>query len=1109
MKSERERTHLGRIFVHLFLIWLLVVAPIQAQGPGSPPSRSNADRRGASSFVVPPGPPPEARLEQDHVFGDTGDAPGSEPAARNRLVLPNGRTFHRTAEPVENLRTVQVPGSSIQLYLWEEGEAGGPRQSYYAVSQTGTKLRGRVRATTYEVRLRDYRFDPLVDGPPLPPQALSARSGSEVFLVQFVTTPLPEFREAIEAFGGKVLRFLSDHTYIVRMDRGAQARIVHLPYVRWIGEYHPTYRVEKTLREALVGSAPALAAQRYSIQLGERGKEQQEALASLVEALGGTVELIEPGGLRVEATLTQEQLLELVQDDNVHFVDRWGGPGEPDMNNVRTVGGANYVESVGGYTGAGVSGEVFDTELRTTHQEWGATPMIHSAGVPTSCSSYHGTSCYSNNFATGVDADARGMVPDGQGIFFCYAESTQFGGTKSRYDINAELINPAGPYRAVFQTSSVGSSRTLDYTTISAEVDDYLFQYQLLSTQSQSNAGNQMSRPQAWAKNIVSVGALRHLNDADRCNDYWGFGASIGPADDGRIKPDLSGYYDSIHSAYASSDTAYTEFGGTSSATPQTSGHFGLLFQMWHEGVWAGHGGGADVFDSRPHMSTAKALMINNAYRYDWTNPGACSYSDADRFKQGWGMPDLQRLYDRAPVTDIIDETDTIAPLGVNSYTVSVATGESELNVTMVYTDPAGTVGAAQDRVNDLSLKVTSPTGTVYWGNNGLTAGNTSTSGGVSNTVDTVENVFLRSPTAGTWTVEVFGDEIVQDAHLETSTIDADYALVVSGGSIVPIEGSLPLPNFQTTYAYPSHTRGYWFVAPTNFVITGLQVPDETGHGLQNVEVVRLNVTPPSTPGTNNFTSLFRQVAVSSATVINTQITVNAGDIIGILGAAGDTTTMYNSYGNVYPYTSEILGQPVTLTRLATQVNLAATPATQLWSNNYYIARVRMFYSAFNEVSVPPYSRTFSASTLTRGLWFTAPRDFTITGLQVPDEAAHGLQNIEFVLFGHGATPPLWPSTTNNFASILRVTGVSSSQIVEVSIPVQAGQTIGILGAAGDASIMHNSYGTAYTWASDIFGSPMTINRLGMQYNLVTTPAQNLWTENGNAIGRVRILYDN
>jgi hypothetical protein len=344
-------------------------------------------------------------------------------------------------------------------------------------------------------------------------------------------------------------------------------------------------------------------------------------------------------------------------------------------------------------------------------------------------------------------------------------------------------------------------------------------------------------------------------------------------------------------------------------------------------------------------MATAKALMINMASRYNWTAGGA--NGDLDRYKQGWGTADVKRLLDRAAVTSVIDETDVLAPLGVRSYTVDVTAGQPELNVTLAYTDPMGTVGAAHARVNDLSLRVTSPSGTVYWGNNGLTAGNFSTAGGVSNTVDTVENVFLQNPAAGTWKVEVMGDEIVQDARLETPEVDADYGLVVSGGRILRNETELSLPGYTSTYSLGDHTRGYWFTAPTNFTVTGLQVPNETGHALQNVEVVRFNpgVTPPVyTATTPAFVSLFRAVGQPSGQLIPASIPIRAGDVIGILGAAGDGTIMHNSYGNG-PFTTEISGHPVTLNRLGMQYNLVTTPTRELWTASSNIARVQLFYS--------------------------------------------------------------------------------------------------------------------------------------------------------------------
>ncbi|MCY1001364.1 S8 family serine peptidase [Myxococcus sp. MISCRS1] len=748
-----------------------MVAPVPVLAASKSPSRVER------ASLLP------ARVVDAAALGSAKQATGLVATAggRHALVTGAGRVLHRTDNTIQSLRTLSVPKTTLQLHVWEETGADGKRQDFFAYSRGGTELLGRAQPTSYQVRLAHVSFDPVRQGAPLVADALAADTGNTLSLVQLQATPLPELREALEREGGKVLRFLTDHTYLVELDADARKRVAELPFVRWVGPYHPEYRVEDVLRESLTGRAAKLEPQRYSIMVGERGSARQGEVAETVRKLGGTVELVEAGGLRVEATLTQDQLERLARSNAVQYIDRWGGPGEVDMNNVREVGGANYIQTAEGFTGQGVRGEIFDTELRTTHQEWATPPLIHSTS---SAGSAHGTSCYSINFARGVDATAKGLLPDGQGIFFLYSQSSQFGGPKSRYDINRELTDPAGPYRAVFQTSSVGSTLGTAYTTISAEVDDYLFKHPILSTQSQSNSGTRNSRPQAWAKNIVSVGGFYHYDNANRDDDRWNGGASIGPAADGRIKPDLSFFYDAVRSANNSSNTSYYNFSGTSAATPQTAGHFGLLFQMWHEGVWAGFGGGADVFDSRPQMATAKALMINLAHRYNWNVTG--NNADLTRVRQGWGTADLKRLHDRSGSTSIINETDTLLPLGVNEYKVSVTGTEKEFNVTLVYTDPAGTVGAAQARINDLSLRVTSPSGIVYWGNNGLSAGNVSTAGGVSNKVDTVENVFLVSPEAGSWKVEVLGDEIVQDADLSTRVIDAKYALVVSGGLIVP-----------------------------------------------------------------------------------------------------------------------------------------------------------------------------------------------------------------------------------------------------------------------------------------------------------------------------------
>lgn len=99
-----------------------------------------------------------------------------------------------------------------------------------------------------------------------------------------------------------------------------------------------------------------------------------------------------------------------------------------------------------------------------------------------------------------------------------------------------------------------------------------------------------------------------------------------------------------------------------------------------------------------------------------------------------------------------------------------------------------------------------------------------------------------------------------------------------------------------------------------------------------------------------------------------------------------------------------------------------------------------------------------------------------IVGLQVPDEAAHGLQNLEVMRFNPGVRPPSYSSTTNAFTPLMRAVGVSSGQVIQVSIPVKKGEVIGILGATVDSAMMHNSYGTSSTFTSAIFGGAGSVD---------------------------------
>jgi serine protease AprX len=211
------------------------------------------------------------------------------------------------------------------------------------------------------------------------------------------------------------------------------------------------------------------------------------------------------------------------------------------------------------------------------------------------------------------------------------------------------------------------------------------------------------------------------------------------------------------------------------------AGVLGLMIQMWSENVWGTNPTGTTVFERAPHASTSKALLINSSQQY----PFSGTTSDLTRTHQGWGRPSARVARERAAGGLVVNHG---TPLQLNqtaTYSFNVGSNLGDLKVTMVYPDPPGTTSSTLHRINDLSLKVTSPGGTIYWGNNGLSAGNWSTSGGTANTKDTVENVFVQNPAAGTWTIQVTDAEINQDAHLATPAADAVFSLVATTGGVV------------------------------------------------------------------------------------------------------------------------------------------------------------------------------------------------------------------------------------------------------------------------------------------------------------------------------------
>ena len=255
----------------------------------------------------------------------------------------------------------------------------------------------------------------------------------------------------------------------------------------------------------------------------------------------------------------------------------------------------------------------------------------------------------------------------------------------------------------------------------------------------------------------------------------------------------------------------------------------------------------------------------------------------------------------------------------------------------------------------------------------------------------------------------------------------------------------VPLPPQSTTYS--GMTRGYWFTAPTTFVITGLMVPADASTGAQSIAVLKLNSTPPTYPSTTNgFTTLFLTQNNPASGIIPVSLQVNQGDIIGIMGWRGGI----NSYGTS-PFSTQILGQNVTLSRFGMQYSLDTTTPQNVWKDTTagYLSRVSMYVSGNS--NTPVITSPFSASATVGQPFFyqiaatNTPTLYSVTalppGLSI-DTRTGAISGTPTVV---GATP-VTISATNASG-----TGSATLTITVQSVPPVITSTLNASGTSGAA----------------------------------------------------------
>ena len=457
--------------------------------------------------------------------------------------------------------------------------------------------------------------------------------------------------------------------------------------------------------------------------------------------------------------------------------------------------------------GAGLIVGVWDGgEVLVSHQEFGGRVTDRDNVA----SHYHATHVGGTIAAAGVSASAKGMAPaaliDSYDWNSDYSEMTSAaaaapGESASR----VYLSNHSYGYSAGWEWN--GSSWDFygfedfgKYSSYARDLDQIIHnaQYYLPFWSSGNDRGDYGSGPEpgdgsyksgydtiafsAIAKNVMTIGAVddavsggsRALGNATMSS----FG-SWGPADDGRIKPDIVANGVGLYSCDNDDDSDYITLSGTSMSSPNACGSAALLVEYYKELF----SGGA------MRASTLKGLIIHTAD--DLGNAGP-------DYKFGWGLMNTKAAADllkdvaenntERVIEDLLSETNMS-----DSYTIT-ASGTEPLKVTLCWTDQPGLANSGDDDrnadlVNDLDLKLIGPGGTYYPYKLSYADPAALATTNSENSVDNVEQVYIANPTPGEYTIIVDCDEVLLYYAPTPSPVkpdfaeggDHNYSLLISG----------------------------------------------------------------------------------------------------------------------------------------------------------------------------------------------------------------------------------------------------------------------------------------------------------------------------------------
>lgn len=651
-------------------------------------------------------------------------------------------------------------------------------------------------------------------------------------LIQFEDTPAPGQRAALEALGVELLAFVPDNAFIAYTGGVTPGQLRALPFIRWVGSYRAGHKLDERLG-GRAGAKGAVADLDVRVLLAPGAPPGRVAAVRGLFAAPPDQSGLLPGGL-LRGRVPAARLAALAESPAVLWIEPAPRMRLFDEISAKIVAGDDGASGTPaavhqlGYTGAGVTVAVADSGLDSGETDFmhpdiaGRVSALFYYGSPPRAADEHSHGTHvagiiAGNAATGETDEngflfGLGVAPgaslvgqrlfDGAGNFtYPYASFERL--TRDARSAGADIgSNSWGD-----DTQGRYDLSAMEFDALARDADTNApgdQPYILVFSAGNAGPGGQTIATPAVAKNVIAAGAsqnnrsdfLIYADGQDAMADF----SSRGPAEDGRIKPDVVApgtWIASLRSIYANDDNAwgpisenYLYQGGTSQAGPHVSGA-AAVFAQYFRSNFAG---------ATPSPALVKAALIHSAADMDDLH-GA---EPAPNPGEGWGRVDLAGLIGAARDFDFHDQSAPLTNGAVFERRLVLAGPDEPLKITLTYTDVPGLPAAIPALVNDLDLEVVAPGGAVYRGNQFLDGESVAGAPG-RDSVNNVEGVRLFTPAPGEYIVRVAARRVVQDARRDTPAMDQDFALVTSGALLPPGQGLIYLN--QSRYTAPGVIR--------------------------------------------------------------------------------------------------------------------------------------------------------------------------------------------------------------------------------------------------------------------------------------------------------------